>query len=293
MCVCVGRIRGMPPAPSPQPPLHPILLLLALLYLFSYPTLFFFFRHFAALLAKKRFYMYARVCSVSFRLPGTYPGGPADPGFAGCLRASTVSTVATVSSVSMRKPGLRPCSPCDLFLKAAQLWLKQLSAAFVKTIKLLLLLHMLEFEDLKCCFAPVLLPLPIHPSIPPSIHPFRNPLKLGLSLAGFLLPYNHRSSFVLDPSLGNLSCNLFLFLRHFGNNFMSFVDCVNFAFSRWAIPFESLRPRPRPRPCPHRRYSDSKGAKGFYVRPNRGLFAFLVVRPATYGRNVLSRLLAT
>jgi len=38
--VCVGRIRGLPPAPSHH--LLLILLLLALLYLFSYPTLFFF-----------------------------------------------------------------------------------------------------------------------------------------------------------------------------------------------------------------------------------------------------------
>jgi len=36
--------------------------------------------------------------------------------------------------------------------------------------------------------------------------------------------------------------------------------------------------------------ADSKGAKGFYVRPNRGLFAFLVARPATYGRESRSPL---
>jgi len=78
-----------------------------------------------ALPAKNLFY--ADVCTSIFTLAWHLSRGPAGPAFAGCLRVSTASSFPLFRfHIATRKPG-RPCSPCDLFLKAAQLWLKQLS----------------------------------------------------------------------------------------------------------------------------------------------------------------------
>lgn len=98
--------------------------LLALLYLFSFSL---FFIHFPASRRRRKPLLY--VCSVSFRLPGTYPASwVLSLGYP----ASRILLVLSPAGGSCRMPSClqqeaRPCSPCDLFLKAAQLWLKQLS----------------------------------------------------------------------------------------------------------------------------------------------------------------------